>query len=144
MTQVLLTNAHAAIVITMADQNISQILAALGKLRALDAHESPEPIAYGELASQRPGSNVNAPQQPPPQPPMGQPYQGAYPTPPPPVAASGYALPQPTASGSVDLSSIKPTNAGSVSLAEAVARARGIAAERGAPMDQGRGCKAHR
>lgn len=42
-----------------------------------------------------------------------------------------YAIPQPSGSGSIDLSNIKPVNSGSVSLADAVAKARGIAAERG-------------
>ncbi|KAL9610146.1 MAG: hypothetical protein Q9167_005124 [Letrouitia subvulpina] len=42
-----------------------------------------------------------------------------------------YPIPQPSNSGSFDLSNIKPTNSGSVSLADAVARARGIAAEKG-------------
>ena len=78
-------------------------------------------------------------QQPPMQQPMGQSYQAAYPTPPPPVATSNYSLPQPTSSGNLDISGVKPSNSGSVSLAEAVARARGIAAERGAPFDESRG-----
>lgn len=94
----------------MADQNISQILAA--------------------LAAQRPGGTPLQ-GQPPPQQPPPQNYPSAYPAPTPPVAAAPYGLPQPTNSGSLDLSSIKPSSSGSVSLADAVARARGFAAEKG-------------
>ncbi|KAI5791643.1 hypothetical protein DFH27DRAFT_485842 [Peziza echinospora] len=42
-----------------------------------------------------------------------------------------FALPQPTSSGALDLSNIKPVNSGTVSLADAIARAKTIAAERG-------------
>lgn len=42
-----------------------------------------------------------------------------------------FALPQPTSSGALDLSNIKPVNSGTVSLADAIARAKSIAAERG-------------
>ena len=44
---------------------------------------------------------------------------------------TNFALPQPTSSGALDLSNIKPANSGTVSLAEAIARAKSIAAERG-------------
>jgi far upstream element-binding protein len=50
------------------------------------------------------------------------------PTPP---AIPGYNLPQPTNSGSLDLSAIKPVNSGSVSIQDALAKARGLAAEKG-------------
>ncbi|KAL8933756.1 MAG: hypothetical protein Q9216_006223 [Gyalolechia sp. 2 TL-2023] len=94
----------------MADQNISQILAA--------------------LAAQRPGGTpLQGP--PPPQQPPPPNYPAAYPAPTPPIAAAPYGLPQPSNSGSLDLSSIKPSSSGSVSLADAVARARGFAAEKG-------------
>ncbi|KAL8736457.1 MAG: hypothetical protein Q9166_000249 [cf. Caloplaca sp. 2 TL-2023] len=95
----------------MADQNISQILAA--------------------LAAQRPGGTPLQGQPPPQQPPPQAYPQPAYPNPTPPVNAAPYGLPQPSSSGSLDLSSIKPSNSGSVSLADAVARARGFAAEKG-------------
>ncbi|KAL8825605.1 MAG: hypothetical protein Q9191_004310 [Dirinaria sp. TL-2023a] len=72
------------------------------------------------------------------QPPQQQPFQG-YPAPyanaTPPVGGQAYAMPQPTNSGSIDLSNIKPVSSGSVSLSDAVARARGIAAEKGIPYD---------
>lgn len=54
--------------------------------------------------------------------------------PPPQSAASppvGYSLPQPSASGSLDLSNIKPTTSGKVSLDDALARAKARAAEMG-------------
>ncbi|CAO1604403.1 hypothetical protein XANCAGTX0491_007961 [Xanthoria calcicola] len=102
----------------MADQNISQILAA--------------------LAAQRPGGTPLQGQPPPQQqqqqqqqpPPQAYP-QPAYPIPTPPINSAPYGLPQPSSSGSLDLSNIKPSNSGSVSLADAVARARGFAAEKG-------------
>lgn len=50
-----------------------------------------------------------------------------------------YPLPQPISSGSVDLSSIKPVSSGSVSIADAIAKARGFAAERGVSYDSNRG-----
>ncbi|KAI0483968.1 hypothetical protein GGR56DRAFT_611708 [Xylariaceae sp. FL0804] len=49
----------------------------------------------------------------------------------PPFATAGYPLPQPSASGSFDLSAIKPVNSGTVSIADAVAQAKAYAAEKG-------------
>ena len=71
-----------------------------------------------------------------------QPISHGYSFPPgnPSASAAGYALPQPRSSGNLDLSQIKPTNSGSVSLADAIARARGIAAEKGV-FDSPRGRK---
>ncbi|KAF2497464.1 hypothetical protein BU16DRAFT_605922 [Lophium mytilinum] len=72
--------------------------------------------------------------QPPPQglPPPGYGIQ----TPTPPVLQ--YGLPQPMNSGSLDLSAIKPVSTGSVSLQDALAKARGFAAEKGLQYDSGR------
>lgn len=56
-----------------------------------------------------------------------------------PPAASVYNIPRPSHSGSLDLSNIKPVNSGSVSLADAISRARGIAAEKGVSYDTNRG-----
>ncbi|MCJ1472043.1 hypothetical protein MMC13_000688 [Lambiella insularis] len=99
-------------------QDISQILAA--------------------LAAQRPGGTPGQGQLRPPQN-IPHAYQSQYPN----TMSSGippaYSLPQPSTSGSVDLSNIKPSNSGSVSLADAIARARGIAAEKGVSYDAGRG-----
>merc|ERR1712072_281777 len=66
-----------------------------------------------------------------------QAQQPAYQQPPPqqqnPYAPqSSYPLPQPSNSGSVDLSNIKPVNSGTVSIAEAIAKAKVIAAQKGA------------
>lgn len=47
----------------------------------------------------------------------------------------GFALPQPSNSGSVDLSAIRPVNSGSVSIADAIAKAKSIAADRGINYD---------
>ncbi|CBX93543.1 hypothetical protein IAQ61_009233 [Plenodomus lingam] len=76
-----------------------------------------------------------APQQPPPAqhaPPPGMPpgFPGGM------SAASpsgihGYNFPQPTHSGSLDLSAIKPVSTGSVSIQDALAKARGFAAQKG-------------
>ncbi|KAF2154427.1 hypothetical protein K461DRAFT_224228 [Myriangium duriaei CBS 260.36] len=52
------------------------------------------------------------------------PQQGGTPS------LGGFALPQPTSSGSVDLSSVRPVSTGSVSIAEAIAKARSIAADK--------------
>ena len=51
----------------------------------------------------------------------------------------GFTLPQPTSTGSLDLSGVKPSNTGSVSIADAIAKARGIAAEKGLSHGSGRG-----
>ena len=73
--------------------------------------------------------------QPPPQQPPPQGYPGGYPVPTPPTATPAYHIPPPSNSGSLDLSNIKPVNSGSVSFNDAVAKARGIAAERGGAYD---------
>lgn len=51
---------------------------------------------------------------------------------------SKYQLPQPITSGSLDLSTIKPVNTGSVSIGDAIATARGQAIERGLTHGTGR------
>jgi len=83
------------------------------------------------LAAQRPGST---PSQTTPQPPPSAGYPGVVSAATPSNPLAGIALPQPSNSGSLDLSAIKPTNTGSVSLADAIAKARGIA-EKGARFD---------
>ncbi|KAG0646217.1 Far upstream element-binding 1, partial [Hyphodiscus hymeniophilus] len=50
--------------------------------------------------------------------------------------SGAYSLPQPTSSGSVDLSSIKPVNSGTVSIADAIAKAKAIAAEKGVSYER--------
>jgi len=52
------------------------------------------------------------------------------------TSSSGYSLPQPSNSGSVDLSSIKPVNSGTVSIADAIAKAKAIAAEKGVSYER--------
>ncbi|KAL6244929.1 hypothetical protein RBB50_008457 [Rhinocladiella similis] len=85
-------------------------------------------------AQQRQGGTPS--QAPPPIPGAGFPPP-QYPTPPggPPTS---YGLPPPINSGSVDLAGIKPISSGSVSIADAIAKARGIAAEKGIPYDPSR------
>lgn len=86
------------------------------------------------LAAQRQGGT---PSQAPPPPLPGAPYPPPqYATPP--GSATPYGLPQPINSGSVDLASIKPVSSGSVSIADAIAKARGIAAEKGLSYDPSR------
>ena len=94
-----------------------------------------------DSAAQRPGGTPlqgqpSGQQQQPPPPTHGysNPYANANPPP-----ATPYNIPQPSNSGSLDLSNIKPVHSGSVSLADAIARARGIAAEKGVSFDTGRG-----
>ncbi|PGG99150.1 far upstream element-binding protein [Blastomyces parvus] len=100
-------------------QNISQILAALA------AHQSTS--AAGHTSSPQPG-----------QMPLHA-YPGSYH----PSAASAnvanYSLPPPDSTGSLDISGAKPVNTGSVSIADAIAKARGIAAEKGIVHDPNRG-----
>lgn len=83
-------------------------------------------VAAGRGPSTTPSQ---APQQPPPAqhlPPQGMPpsYPGA-------PAMPGYNFPQPTSSGSLDLNAIKQGMAGSVSIQDALAKARGFAAQKG-------------
>ncbi|EXJ65705.1 uncharacterized protein A1O5_11232 [Cladophialophora psammophila CBS 110553] len=86
------------------------------------------------LAAQRQGGT---PQAAPPPPVPGAPYPPPqYATPP--GSAPPYGLPQPIHSGSVDLTNIKPVSSGSVSIADAIAKARGIAAEKGLSYEPGR------
>ncbi|KAI9824554.1 MAG: hypothetical protein M1832_001643 [Thelocarpon impressellum] len=112
----------------MAEQpDISSILAALAAQR---------PAAAPAQGSYQPQTV--------PQPGMPQGYQSSYPPSAPAVGLAGIQLPQPTNSGSVDLSNIKPTASGT-GIAEAIAKAKGIAAEKGVSYDQrgpGRGTSA--
>lgn len=54
---------------------------------------------------------------------------------PPPGAMQSYGLPQPISSGSVDLGGIKPVSSGTVSIADALAKAKGFAADKGVAYD---------
>ncbi|KAH6621671.1 hypothetical protein B0J18DRAFT_369689 [Chaetomium sp. MPI-SDFR-AT-0129] len=56
-----------------------------------------------------------------PYPPQSAPYQ----------AAPAYPYPQPASSGSIDLSAIRPVNSGTVQLADAIAKAKAYATEKG-------------
>jgi far upstream element-binding protein len=87
------------------------------------------------IAAQRPNGTPNQGQ--PPAMNANPAYANQYNVPPP-ASSSNYSLPQPSMSGNVDLSNIKPSNSGSVSLADAIARARGIAAEKGVTFDASR------
>ncbi|KAK5678081.1 hypothetical protein LTS10_009250 [Elasticomyces elasticus] len=84
------------------------------------------------LAAQQPA----APPQAQPQMPQGYPPPGAMqaqaPSAPPQQA---HYYPQPSNIGSVDLSAIKPVNSGSVSIADAIAKAKSIAADKGISYD---------
>lgn len=62
-------------------------------------------------------------------------FPGALPNTTPP-AIPGFPLPQPTNSGSLDLSAIKPISSGSVSIQDALAKARGFAAQKGLSYEQ--------
>lgn len=113
----------------MADpSSIQNILAALGKFEPL---ESRLPRLTFDAAAQR---SSGTPSQGPPPPMPGSGYPPQYSQPPPGVGAP-YGLPQPISSGTVDLGGIKPVNSGSVSIADAIAKARNIAAEKGVAYD---------
>ncbi|KAF2460318.1 hypothetical protein BDY21DRAFT_161891 [Lineolata rhizophorae] len=111
--------------------NISEILAALAgqpnaggtpSQSATPQQQQPAAAAYGAPAAGAPA-------------PAG--YPGALTTPTPPAGA-GFALPQPTSTGHVDLRNIRAVNSGSVSYSDALAKARGFAAERGVSTYDGR------
>jgi far upstream element-binding protein len=65
-------------------------------------------------------------------------FLGVMPTATPP-AMPGYNFPPPTHSGSLDLSAIKPVSSGSVSIQDALAKARGFAAQKGLAHDARQG-----
>ncbi|KAK4131617.1 hypothetical protein BT67DRAFT_387503 [Trichocladium antarcticum] len=92
-------------------------------------------------ATQRPASSTPTQSQP------GVPAPAGYPPPPgqnpyPPQPTSyqpppTYGYPQPSASGSIDLSAIRPVNSGTVPLADAIAKAKAYATEQGfTPYDR--------
>ena len=95
------------------------------------------------LAAGRPSTTPSQTPQQPPQaqhpPPQGLPpgFPGAMPTATPP-AMPGYNFPPPTHTGSLDLSAIKPVSSGSVSIQDALAKARGFAAQKGLAHEQAR------
>ncbi|KAH6618888.1 hypothetical protein C7974DRAFT_317992 [Boeremia exigua] len=81
--------------------------------------------------SQTPQQQI--PHQPPP-PGLPAGFPGAMPSATPPQIP-GFNFPQPTSSGSLDLSAIKPVSSGSVSIQDALAKARGFAAQKGLAFD---------
>ncbi|TVY46404.1 Far upstream element-binding protein [Lachnellula occidentalis] len=84
------------------------------------------------LAAQRPPNGIPQNQQPAYHQAPPQPHASQNPYPP----QGGYSLPQPTSSGSVDLSNVKPVNSGVVSIADAIAKAKAIAAEKGVAYER--------
>lgn len=71
--------------------------------------------------------------------PYAPPPQHPYTSQPPPYQQPlpGYGYPQPSASGSIDLSAIRPVNSGTVPLADAIAKAKAYATEKGfTPYDR--------
>jgi far upstream element-binding protein len=116
-----------------APPDLNAILAALGRSIALSRTNNliNNMAAAGRGPSTTPSQTPQqaAPaQHAPPQYPPG--YPGPVPTVSPP-AIPGYNFPQPTNSGSLDLSAIKPVSSGSVSIQDALAKARGFAAQKG-------------
>jgi len=89
------------------------------------------------LAAQQQRSN-GTPSQPTPAPPQGLPqgFPPGFPQPTGTPSAGGFSLPQPTQSGSIDLSSVRPVSTGQVSINDAVAKARNIAASLGISANQ--------
>lgn len=113
----------------MADQpSITAILAALGMNISDITIFCTRKVLTDWIAAQRP--NQASPQNPQSAYQSAPPQQNLYPQP------GAYALPQPTNSGSVDLSSIKPVNSGTVSIADAIAKAKAIAAEKGVSYER--------
>ncbi|EEP80256.1 predicted protein [Uncinocarpus reesii 1704] len=63
-------------------------------------------------------------------------FAGSIPSSTPHMNQTSYSLPPPDNTGSVDISGVQPVNTGSVSIADAIAKARGIAADKGIAYDQ--------
>ncbi|KXT10855.1 hypothetical protein AC579_1958 [Pseudocercospora musae] len=104
----------------MSAPDISSILAALAQQQ--QPNGQPQPSATPQQQQPTPVQQL-PPGYPPPgvmpqQPPSAPPQQASY-------------LPPPSNTGSLDLSGIKPVSSGSVSIADAIAKARGIAENRG-------------
>ena len=122
-----------------APPDLNAILAALGKqsdIKSPFLHILTIVPAAGRGPSTTPSQTQQ--QHPPPHqpPPPGLPagFPGAMPTVTPPQIP-GFSFPQPTSSGSLDLSAIKPVSSGSVSIQDALAKARGFAAQKGLAFD---------
>jgi far upstream element-binding protein len=119
--------------------DLNAILAALGKY-IVQCRTSSNMLTAHSAAGRGPSTTPSqTSQQPPPAhhpPPQQLPpgYPGAMPTVSPP-AMPGFNFPQPTHSGSLDLSAIKPVSSGSVSIQDALAKARGFAAQKGLAFD---------
>ncbi|KAI9789344.1 MAG: hypothetical protein M1816_006233 [Peltula sp. TS41687] len=110
----------------MAEQtSLSSILAALA---AQHAGAAPAQATYQAAPSV-------------PQPAISQAYPSSLLVSTPPANLTSFSLPQPSSSGSLDLSNIKPVNSGTVSIAEAIAKAKSFAAEKGVSYE-GRGVSA--
>nr|XP_036584077.1 kh domain-containing protein [Colletotrichum truncatum]KAF6793466.1 kh domain-containing protein [Colletotrichum truncatum] len=101
-------------------RDISSILAALGAAQR-GSSSTPTQAQPGMPPGYPPPPGGQPPSYPPMPPQSAPPYGGA----------GGYSLPQPSSSGSLDLSSIRPVNSGTVSIADAIAQAKAFAAEKG-------------
>ncbi|OHF02478.1 KH domain-containing protein, partial [Colletotrichum orchidophilum] len=117
-----LSSSYATATMAEPPRDISSILAALGAAQR------------GTSSTPTQGQPGMPPSYPPP--PGGQPPPSYPPMPqqsaPPYGGGGGYpGLPQPSSSGSLDLSSIRPVNSGTVSIADAIAQAKAFAAEKG-------------
>lgn len=84
-------------------------------------------------AQQRPAATPSAPAQAPAYAPAPGPSAPTYPVQSSTPAAGGYGLPQPLNSGTFDINSVRPVNTGSVSIADAIAKAKAIAESRAPP-----------
>lgn len=117
-----------------APPDITAILAALGMRPWSTAQH--ETDAHFLLASQNRPAQANPTQTPAQaspaqqQPPAGFPAGYAMPNSTPP-AIPGFPLPQPTNTGTVDIGAIRPVSSGTVNLEDALAKARGFAADKG-------------
>ncbi|KAL2192518.1 hypothetical protein P885DRAFT_47484 [Corynascus similis CBS 632.67] len=110
-----------------ATPDINSILKMLGDATQRPATSTPTQSHTGIPAPAPPLPSGYAPPGQNPYPPQPTAYQ---PTP-------SYPYPQPAASGSIDLSAIRPVNSGTVQLADAIAKAKAYAAEKGVtPYDR--------
>lgn len=128
------------------NQDVQAILAALSQAGPPGTGMAPQQAQYSPYASNQGPPGAPSYQQPPPQAPPGQApapaYSGVIPTPPP-GNYSQYGLPQPTASGSIDLNSIRPASHGNVNFQDALSKVKEYASARGIQSPNGAGMFIH-
>jgi len=124
------------------NQDVQAILAALSQGEPSNSLPVLQYNQYSSFpANQQPPGAPNYQQGPPQLPPGQAPapvYSGIIPTPPP-GNYPPYGLPQPTASGSIDLNNIRPVSHGNVNFQDALSKVQAYASTRGIQSPNGGG-----